>query len=67
MRYFFAVLEVGIPLVRPYLIGYMGEKFGEPGSLPAKGDFASFGTPLYYLYCTVNEFNLIFSSEMERT
>ena len=55
MPYFFA----GIPLAKPYVIGYMGEKFGEPGSLPAKGEFASFGTS--------HEFNLNFSSGMERT
>ena len=46
--FFSAVLELGIPLFKPYVIGYLGDKFGEPGSLPAKGEFASSGTSFFH-------------------
>ena len=65
MPYFFAVLERGIPLAKPYVVGYIGEKFGELGSVPEKREFASFGATLFHE--SMNEFNLIFSSGMEST
>ena len=65
---FSIVLQVGIPLAEPYLVGYMGEylhlrhlKFGEPGPLQKRN------LRHLALHYSMNEFNLIFSSGMEST